>query len=71
LPDFVATAVKQIHDRLRALKDEAMRLEAARLPDRRKAPARTARERRHSAHAAPLHRSAQRALTGAPGSPSP
>jgi len=30
LPDFVKTAVKEIDDRLRALKDEAARLEAAR-----------------------------------------
>jgi len=30
LPEFVDTALKEIDDRLRALKDEASRLEAAR-----------------------------------------
>ena len=47
MPDFVQTAVKEIEDQLRVLKDEASRLEAARAAlTRRSAPARTASQKR-------------------------
>ena len=45
MPDFVQTAVKDIDDQLRVLKDEASRLRgSARCTDRRNAPARAPSE---------------------------
>jgi DNA-binding IscR family transcriptional regulator len=68
LPDFVQTAVKEIDDQLRVLKDEASRLEAARaaLTVGRRRPGRPARNGTVRASARPTSRRNGRAAAPRP-----
>ena len=76
MPDFVQTAIKEIDDQLRVLKDEASRLEAARAAltggtrrrgaQRATGPHRRPRVRRAAGTAAPLPQASVAAVTRAP-----